>query len=343
MKFFDEKEDVLEIQLTQYGKYLLSKGKFRAKYYAFYDDDIIYDGTYAGYSEGQNNIEYRIFDETPRTRIQYVYSGLETKMKIDQEAIVSNRDLTPDSSFQQTPEREYATASPLSNSSLSSNYFPAMEVILLEGKIDSTVPYETGSQPNLATPQINLEDSTYESYVDTTVRPFASQLTEGANIFADGTYFRTEKENLLIRMEEKNALMDMKNFEIEFFIVEDVEDTNFTTPSLPTADQSKREMLIPLKFQKKMSNIKNGFISPTSVLDEEEFVPTPNYVEYYFDIEVDGEIDVCEEVILVKDTDIFLGKAPGCKDEETTDQEDNILSGLYDTDVELEDLGEDCE
>jgi len=342
VKFFDEKEEVLEIQLTQYGKYLLSKGKFRAKYYAFYDDDIIYDGTYAGYSETQNNIEYRIFNETPRTKTQYVYSGLETKMKIDQEAIVSNKDLTPDSSFQQTPEREYATAKPLSNSSLSSNYLPAMEIAMVEGKIDSTVPYETGSQPNLAIPQINLEDSTYEAYVDTTVRPFTSQLTEGANIFADGTYFRLDKENLLIRMEEKNALMDMKNFQIEFYIVEEVEDNNVVTLGVSTDQQNKKEMLIPLKFQKKKSNIKNGFISPTSILDEEDFEPTPNYVEYYFDIEIDGEIDVCEEVILVKDTDIFLGKAPGCEDEEITDQESNLIDGLYETDVDLEDLGEDC-
>jgi len=42
MKFFDPKQDVLDIQLTQYGKHLLSSGKFRPVYYAFFDDDILY-------------------------------------------------------------------------------------------------------------------------------------------------------------------------------------------------------------------------------------------------------------------------------------------------------------
>ena len=41
MSFFNKKEDVIEIQLTQHGKYLLSKGRFKPAYYAFYDDDII--------------------------------------------------------------------------------------------------------------------------------------------------------------------------------------------------------------------------------------------------------------------------------------------------------------
>jgi len=48
MKFFNPKEEVLDIQLTQQGKRLLSMGKFKPKYYAFYDDDIIYDSSYAG-------------------------------------------------------------------------------------------------------------------------------------------------------------------------------------------------------------------------------------------------------------------------------------------------------
>ena len=48
MKFFNPKEEVLDIQLTQQGKRLLSMGKFMPKYYAFYDDDILYDSSYAG-------------------------------------------------------------------------------------------------------------------------------------------------------------------------------------------------------------------------------------------------------------------------------------------------------
>ena len=50
MKFFDKKEEVIDIQLTQYGKHLLSVGKWRPVYYAFFDDNILYDGRYAMYT-----------------------------------------------------------------------------------------------------------------------------------------------------------------------------------------------------------------------------------------------------------------------------------------------------
>ena len=45
MSFFNKKEDVIDLQLTQYGKYLLSQGKLKPVYYAFFDDDILYDDT----------------------------------------------------------------------------------------------------------------------------------------------------------------------------------------------------------------------------------------------------------------------------------------------------------
>ena len=35
MEFFNSKEDVLEIKLTQYGKFIYSKGKFKPTYYSF--------------------------------------------------------------------------------------------------------------------------------------------------------------------------------------------------------------------------------------------------------------------------------------------------------------------
>ena len=37
MEFFDKKEEVIDLQLTQYGKYLLSLGKLKPVYYAFGD------------------------------------------------------------------------------------------------------------------------------------------------------------------------------------------------------------------------------------------------------------------------------------------------------------------
>jgi len=37
MEFFNKKEEVLEVKLTPYGRYKLSKGLLRPTYYAFFD------------------------------------------------------------------------------------------------------------------------------------------------------------------------------------------------------------------------------------------------------------------------------------------------------------------
>ena len=46
MEFFDRKKDVLDVKLTSYGRHLLSKGRLKPVYYAFFDDDIIYDSNF---------------------------------------------------------------------------------------------------------------------------------------------------------------------------------------------------------------------------------------------------------------------------------------------------------
>jgi hypothetical protein len=64
--FFDDKEDVIEIELTEWGKYLFSIGKLKPVYYAFSDDEVLYDNTYGGLSsEEQKEIEDRIMNNTP--------------------------------------------------------------------------------------------------------------------------------------------------------------------------------------------------------------------------------------------------------------------------------------
>jgi hypothetical protein len=64
MEFFNRKEEVLEVTLTQKGKNLLSSGSFRPVYYSFHDTDIVYDN---GANQEQNEIVPRI-KETPRLK-----------------------------------------------------------------------------------------------------------------------------------------------------------------------------------------------------------------------------------------------------------------------------------
>jgi len=61
MEFFNKKEEVLEVTLTQKGKELFAQGMFRPYYYSFHDNDIAYDNST---NELQNEIVPRI-KETP--------------------------------------------------------------------------------------------------------------------------------------------------------------------------------------------------------------------------------------------------------------------------------------
>jgi len=68
--FLDKKEQVLQFELTPYGKHLFSIGELDPKYYSFYDDDITYDYNYQtgssipapDFVEPQNNVVTRIKD-----------------------------------------------------------------------------------------------------------------------------------------------------------------------------------------------------------------------------------------------------------------------------------------
>ena len=69
MEFFNKKEEVLEVKLTNYGKDRLAAGQLNPTYYAFFDDDILYDVSGSGYTEDQNLAESRIQSDTPKIKI----------------------------------------------------------------------------------------------------------------------------------------------------------------------------------------------------------------------------------------------------------------------------------
>ncbi len=66
----------MEVALTPYGRYKLSRGRLNPTFYAFYDDDVIYDNQHANanpdslpFVELQNDIEGRIQEDTPKLRV----------------------------------------------------------------------------------------------------------------------------------------------------------------------------------------------------------------------------------------------------------------------------------
>jgi len=92
MLFLDKKEEVLDIELTPFGKYKLSIGEFKPVHYAFFDGDILYDPECAELTGSQNSIEGRIQEDTPRLQAQYVFEGRETAILRGNEIAISSND-----------------------------------------------------------------------------------------------------------------------------------------------------------------------------------------------------------------------------------------------------------
>ena len=75
-KFFNKKEQVYDLRLSAYGHYLLSTGKLKPTYYAFFDDNILYDPQYASGSEAQSDTDARIRD-TQYLESQVLFEDIE--------------------------------------------------------------------------------------------------------------------------------------------------------------------------------------------------------------------------------------------------------------------------
>ena len=81
MTFFDKKEEVMKVELTPYGRYLLSIGKLKPHSYRFFDDNIIYDSASGGFEEKQNEANHRIKHTTPNLKGNPNITGVETNIK----------------------------------------------------------------------------------------------------------------------------------------------------------------------------------------------------------------------------------------------------------------------
>ena len=289
MKFFDDKEEVLDIQITQFGKHLLSLGKWRPVYYAFFDDNILYDGAAADIEESQNDIEPRIQENTPQMHTQYTFSGRETDfLRILKSKEDKNLSETEKVKIQSTAEKDYSLTAPLGTSDFGTNKSPRWKIKMLEGTINKTSDSLTGSFQTLPIPQLEI-DLTYKVFPqnisdyskgrDSFGQIDAEEL--GTGVFQDGTFLDVESQTILIDLEELNVPFDIENFDIQVYEVEE--------DSIPGVSQ-KVPSINQLFFEKNKQQIVNNIL----ISDRPEFESIekdPSYVEYYFDVFVDHEID----------------------------------------------------
>jgi len=275
LAFFNPKEDVIDVQLTSYGKHLLSEGRFEPVYYSFLDDEVVYDSKYIGITEDQNDAQTRIRDNA-RVQTQAYHTGVETKVRDIIKSIRNNAmTLEEADEIYNKLDNTYVFPSSLGQSSLKSIYYPAWNIKNYSGDDDLTVSYITGSHQILRIPRISsvIKYITSVDFTDPALRNDDDSVRPdvGENkIYEDGSYIHIEDDMLLLEIEEKNVDFLNENFDIEVFKFDSVTDSKIS------GSWTKLE---PLFFAKKYEAL------------GDEFKLDNTYVEYYFDFLVDNEID----------------------------------------------------
>ena len=242
MEFFNQKEEVLELQLTEYGKYLLSQGALDLSYYAFFDDDVLYNDQYANGGEGQNKTDQRIRFETPNLKVLANRSGAQTRVDEYLSSVTGatwQTDSDPankvDDFAMQQPFEDVTNiaAFPLGTSLLTSQYDAAWSVNLLnnnesvvsssEGYIvtNLTSSFVTGTLNGIITeiPQINI-DLNYQTYFAAPgdERSISSNLPTGS-AGQPPAVLALVKNYLVLDILEKNTAFEKENFDIEVYHV----------------------------------------------------------------------------------------------------------------------------
>ena len=327
MQFFNKKEQVIDLQLTQYGKHLLSVGKLKPVYYAFFDDNILYDITYADGSEEQNDIEPRIQENTPQIMTQHVFSGLETSFKrfYDKQfdlgthaAFVKDRGDPNTNEMNRiqippTEEKLFSLTQLLGTTQVYNDRAPSWDIAMLETEISSSSEVLGGDYQNQHIPQleinavhtwrlsdiknpspgdINLVGNDYSSLIQ------ADELNQG--LTSDGKFYIITPEFVLAQVLEENNDFQTENFDIEVF------------------KYSPGGELTPLSFKAKEDNINSQGV--LEIPKEKPFANTSvddTYVEYYFDILVDGEIGektICKSIGKLKSRGFLRDKELNCQE-----------------------------
>jgi len=343
--FFDRKEEVIDLKLTRHGRYLFSRGKLKPEYYAFFDDDIIYDGAYGpDPAEDQNNIVKRIREDTPRFKVQKCLSGVESDLHLLLDPISDDLVYGSDSQLlslhkdksslsQKFQEKIHALPPSLGNIKTSSNYIPSWQIKFHKSSLESCDVNYTGSKGEINLSHIPQLETVHEmkTYIETEglsdfgltaddhviaggplamisegKSPLEPQIISDIIFFEDDTIadyggkaslengaYITGKENyMFLEVEETNTFFTAENFEIEVFEV--------------TKDVDGNEVLNQKYFFEKDDEL--AFSSNEMTIANNFPKLDDSYVEYWFDINVDKEIEsivFCETGLSEKKKDLY--------------------------------------
>jgi hypothetical protein len=315
--FFNPKEEVLDIQLTQYGRHLLSKGKMKPAYYAFFDEGVVYESISANssraaaYEENRYDAEGRIQNDTPSRKSQTCFTGREEFLFDGINDLEDRQELG-------IYEKMFALTDPLGTSELGTTQAPYFVLNLLDGKINGSVNHMTGSTRTektgsisttftpyshqlLKIPQINID----VEYKIAAVDPQDPQIKftpepnlQPQKIYKNDLAIAVGSDNLLILVEEGNTTCKHKNFDIEVFDI------------TGEAGNLGEEVLTPMAFRKPLKMIKDNILLDPKEARRDAGLGSSgapeidsSYVEYFLDIKTDNKISkgvICSNLSKIK-------------------------------------------
>jgi hypothetical protein len=308
------------------------------KYYAFFDDDIIYDAATAGFTERNSEVKSRILSNTPVLKPHYLFKNLEDALGKDQPFPTAQHDKIKKPG---ADERSKFLQYSLGTSDPTKEEAPAWDLALLKNEISSSASQLSSSNyQSINIPQMELEIN-YTMSIDnianlTPERGLNSTPSlQVSKVYDDGTFLNVEDEQVLFQLLESNAFLYGDSLELEVFMYE-------TTGSAAAETLTFTEELKPLKFIKREEQIKNGILMTETAddfrLSEDGGKVTNQNVEYYFDCRLDKEIplkDLCDGLKKLKSMGLDLGLDIECPDD--------IPAGasIYNSDITDDDV-EDC-
>lgn len=322
MTFFDDKQEVLNIELTPHGRKLLSKGELSPFYYAFFDHDIIYDSNYvnSGSSELQHDIETRIQEETVKNKVQRSRSTLDYELYA----------------------HSFNLENALGTSEFNSNKAPRLKLTFLQGEVSGTITkfMSTSSGPSYSYHQdVRITQIPTDVEIQTAIvsdnniekeikfKPDFELTTN--NVHSDHSTVVVSPEEIFLLLDEENSLDINGSFEIEVFEILDL------------TGSFGEEILKPLSFMRPIEYVVDGKLldrpeafaaAGRSSTGEVEI--TNDFVEYYFNVNTDyydeiSEIDLCKAISELKVRNILVDIDIKCPD-----LEEVPAFNIYDSDAE---------
>ena len=329
MTFFDKKEEVMKVELTPYGRYLLSIGRLKPSHYRFFDNNVVYDTKATGRTEHQNEADVRIRQNTPVLKQNSNITGVETGIQLIETENLEVTDCLDN--FRQTTKDDHINSLiyQLGTSEYDSVKSAAYQVDAFNGtllpstnKFYASENIQTSSVPQI---DVEVEYSASAGSLLLQVTDLDPDVFYQSDPFDDGTRINIKKGDPLLRILERSAFDEKDNFTITCYKVD-------------KSSVNSRLTYKKMNFQKKSKQIVDDmYINAAPIQDIE---PSRDDVPYYFEILVDKEIaesDYCRTVGDLPIKNIYLDDETICPD---VQQGPNI--NIYVSSVSPDDL-EDCD